>query len=347
MPIINNEVITLTSTRAYPKPFAYPYFYELADRHEQLTWNRRHVKTLNEDIADFQYMQQHNPDELAPLEAMLLYFTQVDTDVAASYFKNLARFYSLPEILMWIARVANREATHFDCYDMLPAQFGIPEDRYKGMLEIHEVMEQHIFMSATAHTGDFWDRISTIVKHIAGEGIGIYGVFIPLVNYSLYGRMKSVGQEIVSWSARDENEHVVGLTYLFNTEVQENAELYTEAMRETLLTMIMICVTNTLNLIDYFYSLGTVKHLTADEVKLAVKQIANKRSEDINLGTPYPEVVGTEIHPAVGKLFTGSELSNFFETSNTSYGFYSGDWVYPENADEIIPDWELEDHYNK
>lgn len=335
-----HEALYLTDERAYYKPFRYPQFYDMATTHQELNWNRKHIKTLNEDLSDFEAM---SAEERAPLEAMLLYFTMVDVDVGASYFKNLGRFYNHPEILMWIARVIDREATHTDCYDMLPEQFGLRPERYSEILEIEAIKDQHIYMSAKGHTGELWDRMSTLVKHIAGEGIGIYGVFLPLVNYSLYGRMKSVGLEIVSWSARDENEHVVGLSELFNIEAKENSEEYTEAMRETLRVMLQICVENTDKVIDYFYSLGIIKHLTADQVKTSLRQIANARSEHIGLGILYPDVVDIAPIEAMQMLFTGSEMANFFETSNTAYGFYSGEWEYPKEG-EVIPDWELADN---
>lgn len=335
-----HESLRLTHKREYYKPFRYPQFYDMATTHQELNWNRKHIKTLNEDLSDFEAMFE---EERLPLEAMLLYFTMVDVDVGSSYFKNLASFYNHPEILMWIARVADREATHVDCYDMLPEQFGLNPERYSEILNIEAIKEQHIYLTSKAHTGELWDRLSTLVKHISGEGIGIYGVFLPLVNYSLHGRMKSVGLEIVSWSARDENEHVVGLSELFNIEVQENKEAYTEAMRETLRTMIQICVENTDKVIDYFYSLGIIKHLTADQVKTSLRQIANARSEHIGLGILYPDVVDVAPIEAMQMLFTGSEMANFFETSNTAYGFYSGEWEYPKEG-EVIPDWELADN---
>lgn len=333
-----HESLKLTSEREYYKPFRYPQFYDMANTHLDMNWNRKHIKTLAEDISDFRSME--GTSELAPLEAMLLYFTQVDTDVGKSYFKNLGQYYNHPEILFWIARVVDREATHTDCYDMLPEQFGIQPQRYSEILDIEAVKDQHMYMTTKAHDGNFWDRISTLVKHISGEGIGIYGVFLPLVNYSLYGRMKCVGQEIVSWSARDENEHVVGLSELFNIEVQENPDLFTGPMRDTLRIMMEICVTNTDKVIDYFYSLGEIKNITAEEVKISLRQIANARATAIGLDMPYPEHKDLPAHPAMRSLFNGSEMSNFFETSNTSYGFYSGEWEYPKEG-EVIPDWEL------
>lgn len=331
-----HDALTLTSKREYYKPFRYPQFYDLFTEHQDMHWTRRHIKTLNEDIADFNAMDL---SERAPLEAMLVYFTLVDVDVGASWFNNIARFYSHPEIMLNISAIVNREAVHTDCYDMLPDQFGIDKHKYSSILEIQAVADQHMFMSTPALGTEFWERISTIVKHISGEGIGIYGIFLPLVNYSLHGRMKATGLETVSWSSRDENHHVKTLTELYKLEVSENPEDYTEAVKEALRAMMEVCVDNTDAVIDYVYSLGEVKHLTKEEVKISIRQIANARSEAIDLGILYPEVVDMPIVKAMQELFNGSELANFFETSNTAYGFYSGDWEYPP-VGTIVPDWD-------
>lgn len=332
-----HDALTLTDKREYYKPFRYPQFYTLSVEHQDMQWTRRHIKTLNEDIADFKAMSL---SERAPLEAMLVYFTLVDVDVASSWFKNIAKFYHHPELLMNIARIVDREATHTDVYDMLPEQFGIDKHKYSEILKINAIAEQHTFMSTPALGTSFWERVSTLVKHIAGEGVGIYGVFLPLVNYSLHGRMKSTGLETVSWSSRDENHHVKTLTELVRLEVEEDPNAWTGAVKEALRNILKICVENTDAVIDYFYSLGEIKHLTADEVKQSLRQIANARSEAISLGVLYPEVVELPIVPAMALLFNGSELANFFETSNTAYGFYSGEWEYPKEG-EVIPDWEL------
>ena len=81
--------------------------------------------------------------------------------------------------------------------------------------------------------------------------------------------------------------------------------------------------------------------MTADDVKLSIRHIANARSQAIGLGSLYEEEANKKPHPAMALLFNGSELANFFETSNTAYGFYSGEWEYPSEG-TVIPDWEVD-----
>ena len=334
-----HDQLKLTDQREYWKPFRYPELYEMAEAHRKMNWTKEEVRTLNEDISDFK--TKLTEFERKPLEAMLLYFTQVDTDVGASYVSELMPLYNQPEMNYWWAQVIQREATHVDNYALLPEQLGIPDTEYPRMLQLEKIKEQRLFIQAKKQSGEFWERISTLTKHIVCEGIGIYGIFLLLINYQRFGIMKSLGQETVSWSARDENDHVRGLTWFVKKEVEENPEAMTEPMREAIRSMFYVGVDNAEELIKFFYSLGEIKDLTVDEVVMTLKQIANIRAEhmDCGLGVLYPEVVDLPLLPQVGLLFTGSELANFFETSNTAYGFYSGDWEYP--TEPIIPDYKM------
>lgn len=334
-----HDALKLTDSREYWRPMRYPDLYAMAEDHRKMNWTKEEVRTLNEDISDFK--TKLTDLERKPLEAMLLYFTQVDTDVGASYVSELMPLYSQPEMNYWWAQVIQREATHVDNYALLPEQFGIADTEYPLMLELEHIKEQRLFIQAKCLSGGFWDRIATLTKHIVCEGIGIYGIFLMLINYQRFGLMKCLGQEIVSWSARDENDHVRGLTWFVKQELQENPEAMTDPMREAIRQMFRVGVDNAEELTKFFFSLGEIRDLTVEEVVMTLKQIANIRAEDMDcgLGILYPEVVDLPLLPQVGLLFTGSELANFFETSNTAYGFYSGEWEYPTH--EVVPDFEM------
>lgn len=331
-----HEELRLTDKRDYFRPFRYPQFYEMANAHVDLNWGRREVRTLDQDQMDYASMSEEHK---RPIEASLLYFTQMDVDVAAGYFANFAKHYGgHPEIMMWAARVVDREATHVDTYSMLPEQLGIEPKLYEEFNKIEQIKNQRMFMLQPTDT-DFWGRISNAAKHIVGEGIGIYGLFLHLVNYSIHGQFKALGQEIISWSARDENDHVNGWTELFKIDVQENPGKLGHAEIEALRAMFCIGTDSAIEVLKYIFSLGKVEHLTIDEVIMTLKQIANRRYELLEIDNVplYEEVVGLPLLPQLKVLFNGSEHVNFFETSNTAYGFYSGEWEYP--TEEIIPDY--------
>jgi ribonucleotide reductase beta subunit family protein with ferritin-like domain len=327
-----HDALTLTDRRDYWKPFRYPELYNLAETHRKMNWTIEEVKKLGQDVKDWKTLDK---DEKAIYQFLLLYFTQADVDVAGSYFENLAQWYTQPEQRFWLGQVIHREATHVQCYDMLPDQFGIPKEQYCEMLDIDEVYDQRDFMTKQTINGNFAShRCLTLVKHLCGEGIGIYGIFLMLINAQRFGKMTCLGQEVVAWSARDENQHCEGLTWLFNQELAEHPYLRNdEVFVSTVLTMFIHAVERGIALAKCAYSKGSLRDLSIDQIEVFLKQLANARISQLNIGIDkaYPDVTD-EILPQVGLLFAKSSLVNFFEAASTNYsiGSLTGEWKYPE-----------------
>lgn len=335
-----HDALTLTDTREYFKPFRFPELYEIAETHRKMNWTIEEVRKISHDIKDW---KQLDPDEKAVYQFLLLYFTQADVDVAGSYFENLSRWYTQPELRFWLSQVIHREATHVQCYDMLPDQFGIPKTEYCDMLDVDAVYDQREFMIATAEADSFEDRVLTLTKHICGEGIGIYGIFLMLINGQRFGVMTCLGQEVVSWSARDENQHVDGLTWLLNRELLENPHSLTPEIQEKIVQMFINSVERGVALAKCAYKKGSLRDLSIEQIETFLKQLANARISNLNLGidTVFPDVP-EEILPQVGLLFAKSSLVNFFEASNTNYsvGSLTGEWEYPD--EDFQTDFEIE-----
>ncbi|WAW11609.1 ribonucleotide reductase [Acinetobacter phage nACB1] len=341
---ISHDALTLVDGRDYWKPFRYPELYNLAETHRKMNWTIEEVKKLGQDVKDWKELGKTNPEEQAIYQFLLLYFTQADVDVAGSYFENLAQWYTQPEQRYWLAKVIDREATHVQCYDMLPDQFGIPKEQYCEMLDIDEVYDQREFMTAQTINGSLAShRIYTLVKHICGEGIGIYGIFLMLINAQRFGKMTCLGQEVVAWSARDENQHCEGLTWLINQELAENPGVLTADFIYNIQEMFNAAVERGIALAKCAYSKGSLRDLSIDQIEVFLKQLANARSSQLNIGIDaiYPDVTD-EILPQVGLLFAKSSLVNFFEAASTNYsiGSLTGEWKYPDT--DFKTDYEIE-----
>lgn len=338
--------LKLTDPRAYLQPRRYPEAYTMAEDHRRMNWTREEVRTLHEDVADWKAMTE---EERAPRQFLLNYFTQADVDVAASYFDRLAKHYTQPELRMVLARIIDREMTHVDCYDMLPDQFGIPRIEYSEMLAIDEVAEQREFMLTQQFAGEgLVERLADLTTHICGEGVGIYGIFLMLLNDSRFGRMKALGQEVVSWSGRDENDHCYILTWFFNKELEENPEFVnSEAyhqLRQVIIEMFLGAVQRGVAYAKAVYEKGELPELTVEDVETFLKQLANIRIKKLNMGFEklFPELPDTLVLDWASDLFAGS-MDNFFETAGTNYqiGAMTGEWKYPEG--EYIKDSHLLD----
>lgn len=328
-----NQHYNLTEKRPYFKPFTYQWAYAYAEEHRRMNWTKEEVRSLHEDILDWHGMSE---EKRKPLELILLYFTQADWDIGDSYIENLMRWYKMPELRMALIRTIDREATHVDSYDLLPDQFGIPHRNYQALLDIDAVYDQHQFMVAAPKDDSVESRLFTLTKHICGEGISIYGIFVMLLNESRFGRMKCLGQEIVSWSARDENQHVGFLTMLFNTELQQNPQVNLEEIRGTVVALITLAVERAIAYAKAVFSYGPLEQLTVDDLAYFLKQLANARIRRMKIGVDklYPEVEEIVQLDWATALFRGS-LDNFFETAGTNYqiGAMVGDWEYPEDGE--------------
>lgn len=330
----------LTERRPYYKPFTYPWAYNYAEEHRKMNWTKEEVRSMHEDVLDWQAM---TPEERAPRELLLLYFTQADWDIGDSYIENLFRWYKMPELRHALIRTVDREATHTDNYDMLPDQFGVPHRNYQALLEVDAVFDQHQFMIAKAEDDSFRSRVLTLAKHIAGEGISVFGIFLMLLNDSRFGRMKCLGQEIVSWSARDENQHVGFLTKLLLTEIEQNPSEMTDDLWAVIAELLKLAALRAIAYAKTVMALGELEGLTLGELSYFLKQLANLRWKKINptkepLFADVDEIVQLEW---VSSLFRGS-LDNFFETAGTNYqiGALVGDWEYPD--ENYMKDSDLE-----
>ncbi|WGH24509.1 ribonucleoside diphosphate reductase small subunit [Acinetobacter phage EAb13] len=327
----NQEVSTfkLTDKRPYYKPFTYPWAYQYAEEHRRMNWTKEEVRSLHEDIMDWHSLSE---ERRKPLELLLLYFTQADWDIGDSYVENLFRWYKMPELRMGLIRTVDREATHVDNYDLLPDQFGIPHRNYKALMDIDAIYDQHEFMVAKTEGDTVEDRLMILTKHICGEGISIYGIFLMLLNESRFGRMKCLGQEIVSWSARDENQHVAFLTKIFRTELEENPEVDLEHVRQVVIALIRLAVERAIAMAKTVLSYGPLEDLDLDQIAYFLMQLANVRVKRMGLGIESIYDVDAIVRlDWAGALFRGS-LDNFFETAGTNYqiGALVGDWEYPE-----------------
>lgn len=325
--------LTLTSKRPYYQPFKYQWAYEFAEEHRRMNWTKEEVRTMHEDVADWKDM---SPEERAPRQFLLNYFVQADVDVGASYFDNLAKWYRQPELRMAIGRIIDREMTHVDNYAMLPDQFGIPKTEYAEMLKIDEIAEQHDFMIQQEESGELYQRLTTLVRHICGEGIGLYGIFLMLLNDQRFGKMKSLGQEIVSWSARDENHHCFFLTKMFNTELEENAEYLAEGARveliqEAVISMFKNSVQRGVNYAKAVYKRGELPKLTVEQIEMFLMQLADVRVKKLNIGVETIYGTSNVLELEWASMLFSASLDNFFETAGTNYqiGALVGEWEYP------------------
>jgi ribonucleoside-diphosphate reductase beta chain len=157
------------------------------------------------------------------------------------------------------------------------------------------------------------------------EGLQLFASFAILLNFPRFGKMKGMGQ-IVTWSVRDESLHCASIIRLFRTFIEENPDLWTEELRRDLYLCCATIVSHEDAFIDLAFEQGPVEGLTAPEVKLYIRYIADRRLIELGLNALYQ--VPRNPLPWLDDMLNAVEHTNFFENRATEYSKAStaGTW---------------------
>ena len=311
----------LTENPVY-KPFRYPWAYEAWLTQQRVHWLPEEVP-LADDVKDWH-------KNLAPAERNLLtqifrFFTQADVEVNNCYMKHYSRVFKPTEVLMMLSAFSNIETIHIAAYSHLLDTVGMPELEYTAFLKYKEMKDKFDYMQ-----GFSVDSKHEIAKTMAAfgaftEGLQLFASFAILLNFPRFGKMKGMGQ-IISWSVRDETLHCISMIRLFRTFVQENPEIWTDALRRDIYETCATIVEHEDAFIDLAFELGPVEGLTAAEVKQYIRYIADRRLTQLGLNELYHS--DRNPLPWLDDMLNAVEHTNFFANRATEYSRAStlGSW---------------------
>src|SRR5678810_639567 len=117
------------------------------------------------------------------------------------------------------------------------------------------------------------------------EGLQLFASFAMLMNFPRFNKMKGMGQ-IVSWSVRDESLHCEGIIKLFHAFVKERG-CFTPAVKDGIMDMCFKTVRLEDAFVDLAFELGPVEGMSADDIKLYVRYIADWRLGQLHLPPIY------------------------------------------------------------
>ena len=323
--MIKKQETRLTDERTFFKPFQYPWAYDAWLKHEQAHWLHSEVPML-EDVKDWK--NKLSTEEKQFLTHIFRFFTQGDIDVAGGYVKNYLPYFPQPEVRMMLLGFAAREALHIAAYSHLIETLGLPDVMYNQFLEYDAMKQKHDYVVDIAQQNTTKENTA---KHIAvfsafTEGMQLFSSFIMLLNFPRQGKMRGMGQ-IVTWSIVDETMHTESMIKLFRTYIEENKEIWNDDLKSQIYTIAEKMVSLEDKFIDLAFNMGGIDGLSADDVKLYIRYIADGRL--ISLGLKGVFKVKKNPLPWVEEMINAPTHTNFFENRATDYakGALSGDWV--------------------
>lgn len=296
------------------KPFKFPLFMEITEKHEKAHWGTWEVK-LAEDVN--QWKSGHLTDsEKQHITQILRLFTQSDVQVAQNYCDRFIPFFKNNEVRNMLLTFANREGTHQRAYALLNDTLGLPEVEYSAFLHYEAMREKLDFMATGAKLPKEAAMAVDLAQACINEGMGLFSAFVMLLNFQRYGKMRGMC-EVVEWSIRDETQHVEGMTALFKEYLKENTYLVTDSLKYNIYGMVRRAVALEDNVIDLMFSEGDQEGLTKEEVKQYIRYLADRRL--IQLGLKGNYAVKENPLPWVDWIVGGDSFKNFFEGVVTDY----------------------------
>ena len=311
----------LTGSPVY-KPFRYPWAYEAWMTQQRVHWLPEEVP-LADDVKDWHRTLSDGERNL--VTQIFRFFTQSDVEVNNCYMKHYSQVFKPTEVLMMLSAFSNIETIHIAAYSHLLDTIGMPEVEYSAFLKYKEMKDKYDYMQGFSVANK-----REIAKTLAAfgaftEGLQLFASFAILLNFPRFNKLKGMGQ-IVSWSVRDETLHCLSVIRLFRVFVQENPEIWTDALRSEITTICATIVEHEDAFIDLAFELGAVEGLNGEEVKLYIRFIADRRLTQLGLDPLYH--IESNPLPWVDDMLNAVEHANFFENRATEYSRAStqGTW---------------------
>ena len=295
------------------KPFHYPWAYDAWLTQQRVHWLPEEVP-LADDVKDWQKNLTENERHL--LTQIFRFFTQSDVEVNNCYMKHYSRVFQPTEVQMMLAAFSNMETVHIAAYSYLLDTIGMPEAEYSAFLHYKEMKDKYDYMQEFGVETKEDIAITLAVFGAFTEGLQLFGSFAILLNFPRFNKMKGMGQ-IVSWSVRDESLHTVSIIRLFRTFIEENPELWTDALQRRLYGICETIIEHEDAFIDLAFEMGGVEGLEASEVKEYLRYIADRRLSQLGLQPIYR--IEKNPLPWLDAMLNGMEHTNFFENRATEY----------------------------
>ncbi len=313
------------TTVAY-KPMAYSWAYDYWKMQHKVHWLAEEVP-MQDDVKDWR--AKLTADEKTLLTQIFRFFVNADIQVSDAYSTHYIPRFKHTEILMMLKAFSDMESVHVDAYSNLIETVGLPEIEYSRFLEYKEMVDKQDF-AMSQNSGSLHDLVRTMAVFGAfTEGLQLYSSFCILLNFPRFNKMKGMGQ-IISWSARDEGLHCLGVLKLLHTLVEENPSVWTQKLKDELTEACRTIVTHEDAFIDLAFDGLHIEGITGDDVKAYIRYVANRRLIQLNLEPIYDQSENPV--PWMDEQLNNLEHANFFETRSTEYSKASMEGTWNDDA---------------
>lgn len=303
--------------------------YELWEKHEELHWLPKEVP-MKDDVTD--WANHLTTEDKNFITSVLGFFVQADIEVHDTYIHDYLPHYNTLGVKTMLTGFSAREPVHVMGYAYgieTLLQGSAQRAVFEKFLNNENLMKLHNALDKYRGEADAESRYKhMIATTLFGEGVMLFGQFAMLLNYARNGRLRGLGQ-IVSWSIRDEDTHVYGVTQLMKRDGRfaglDKVHLFEEVSQEIKPLLVQFVK-------DCFEGYGSdtciTQRITLEETLQFLEYQIQRRARQAHI-TDAPITVQNPFE-WFDVMVGGVEHGNFFEVRTTEYakGNVVGEYDY-------------------
>lgn len=316
----------LMKARQVYKPFEYPKAFEYMKKQQNSFWLPSEVSML-EDLSDWKNNLTNSEKNI--IGQVLKSFTQTETHINEYWSTFVSQIFPKYEIQMMSSVFASFEAIHMEGYDYLNTELGLED--YDAFLADPTALNKLQRLKEIDKTSKESIARSLAIFSAFTEGVSLYSSFAILANLSRFNLLKGV-RNIISWSQRDEELHSVAGCWLFRTFIEENPDIWTDNLKKDIYEAARVTVDLEDKFIDSIFSLGEMRGLDSKDLKMFIRDKANKKLNELGLKNNWKNIDKESL-----------SRMNWFDT--LSYGISNVDFFTSRPNEYARVNWKVEDMF--
>ena len=320
------SLIKIDGTPVYKKPsgFKYPWAYTYWEQHDSMVWHKSEYD-LTKDVQDY---ANADDEETKFITDVMKLFTE--NDVMASFgYSTMLRIFKPFEVYGMLSSFNDREITHVHNYANFTETLGMPDSIYTDFLEIPVMSSKTEYldkakvrkyedykavgMSDAEVDKEFRRSVARMLAVYAGglEGVQLFAQFAMLMLYQKQGKYPGLCT-IVDWSIKDEYMHLKGNAHLFRAFIEENQDIWDDALKFDIYQAMREIVAYEHSLIDHL----NPPHAPNEMFKRYVEYMADNALMELGMKANW--FVKVNPIPFMDEI-TGTVLQDFFSGAVTEY----------------------------
>jgi ribonucleoside-diphosphate reductase beta chain len=297
----------ITNSREVYKPFEYPEAYNYWEKQQSAHWLPFEVP-MTKDVNDWNF--ELSDSERKVLGQILKSFTQTEIHVNEYWSQKVAKWFPKPEIGLMTSSFSAMESVHTVGYAYLNDSLGL--DEWEAFMKDPTAVAK--LNRLVGVKGNSHKDIAKSLAIFSGctEGVNLFSSFAILMSFSRFDLMNGL-YTIVAWSCRDESLHSEAGCWLFRELVKEFPEILDDDFKKDIYDAFRLTVKLEDDFIDNAFSLGTVRGLNPEDLKVFIRERANSKLHDLGLKANWKNLDKHALE----------RMNWFYEIDNKSTDFFA------------------------